>query len=261
MELNETNYFELKNKKLKRSDIAEQFNIPEWKLKKIISANGWGQKRPELKNEKAFSDYSEESCYWAGFIAADGYISDNSDLQICLNYDDTNHLEKFKNYMNSTHKITSNTDKYYRSTFGFKSVLVGKDLLEKYNITPRKSLTYTLPDLPEKYFKHFLRGYFDGDGGICESFSNKNSKTATIYAHITGSISLISDLQKKLEYILDITGHAALKGPKSSYMQLKYNTNKAKILLDYMYKDCNIYLDRKYSLYNKLIVENNRQIR
>ena len=37
MELNFENYTELKNKKLTRAQIAKQFDLPEWKLKKLIA--------------------------------------------------------------------------------------------------------------------------------------------------------------------------------------------------------------------------------
>jgi hypothetical protein len=241
MEINEKNYFELKNIGKKRAEIADTFNIPEWKLKKLISANKWATAKPTVSNSDVFSEVTELSAYWAGFIAADGCIT-NDTVKICLNYDDLCHLEKFKNFVGSTHKISTNTDKYYRCEISFKNPTIINDLKNIYNITERKSLTYELPDIPENYFSHYLRGYFDGDGCICESFSNKNSKTATLYTTITGSNNFIADLYKaiKLDGTIQKKQHVSV---------IKYNTNSSKILLDYMYSDASIYLDRKYSLY------------
>lgn len=250
-------YTELKNRKLKRAEIAEFFGIPEWKLKKLISANGWGKKLPTVDNIKAFKEYTAESAYWAGFIAADGYISDDNTLQICLNFDDTKQLETFKNFTRSSHKITSNTTKYYRSSFGFKNLFIATDLLRNYNITPRKSLTYEFPtQVPEKFLRDFIRGYFDGDGCICESFSNKNSHTATLYTTICGSNSFINSISNILKEKLNITGSVQLK---ENHSVIKYCTNKSLILLNYMYKDSNVYLDRKYNLYKKVLID--RKIR
>lgn len=254
MEITKEQYFNLKSQGLRRAAIASKLEIPEWKLKRLISKNGWGAKRPVVANANAFSDLTEHSCYWGGFIAADGCITSDT-LKICLNYDDTLHIEKFKSYVASTHKITSNTDKYYRSEIGFKNLTINKDLLNNFNITNNKSLTYVMPDIDNDMFRHFLRGYFDGDGSICESFSNKNSITATLYATITGSHGFINAIEVKLLDILGIKGTVQNKGRVST---LKYTTNKAKILLNYLYKDSTIYLDRKYSKYVDIVVKNNR---
>lgn len=254
MELNYINYINLKNKKLTRKEIAAQFNIPDWKLKKEIAKNGWGKSRPTIANINFFDCYSEQASYWGGFIAADGCIS-NDTLQIVLNYDDTKHLVKFRDTIGSTHAITSNTDKYYRSSFGFKNLHINTKLKELYNIIPTKSLIYSLPDIPEDYFRHYLRGYFDGDGCICESFSNAQSVTATLYTTIAGSNVFIDALQNKLKLVLNISGTVQRR---ENHSILKYCTNASKILLDYMYNGSEVYLDRKFNLYNKIVVNNIR---
>lgn len=245
MEITLEKYTELKEQKLTRAKIAEYFGITDNKLKKHISIHGWGAKAPTVNNVEAFSSFYENSAYWGGFIAADGCITNNT-LKICLSYDDLGHLEKFKDFMQNTHKITSNTDKYYRCEMSFKQETVLNDLRLNYNITERKSLTYKLPEIPCDEFRHFLRGYFDGDGCICESFSNKNSVTATLYTTITGSNDFIKALYEKI----NLPGTIQLKGNVST---IKYNTNSSFELLDYMYKDCNTYLDRKFALYKQVV--------
>jgi intein/homing endonuclease len=251
-------YFELKAKQLKRAEIAEVLGIPEWKLKKIIAVEGWGKKAPVIGNPLAFSEFTENSSYWGGFLAADGCITGGF-LKLMLNYDDTNHIEKFRDFIQSTHCISSNTDKYYRSEIGFKHPRIIEDLKSNFNITTNKSLTYTLPkNIPDNMFNHYLRGYFDGDGCICESFSNKNSSTATLYTTITGSNSLISELSEHLQRLLNISGTVA---QKEKHQILKYCTNSSKTLLNYMYNSSTVFLDRKYALYYKIMVEHNRLTR
>jgi len=250
-------YFKLKNQGYKRKEIAETLGYSESQLKKLITKNGWGQKRPTVNNSSLFLTLSEMSCYWAGFIAADGCLKDNGTLSICLNYDDTDHLRKFKEVMGSTHKITSNTDKYYRSELSFKHKDVERGLKENFNITPRKSLTYKAPEsLTEPYIKHFLRGYFDGDGCICETFSNKNSKTASLYCTVTGTKEVIDFYAK---HFSNLNGSISKRG--NNIHTLKYNTNNSFTLLSYLYSGSNIYLDRKYFLYKRLVEQNIRQTR
>jgi hypothetical protein len=245
-------YKELKNNKLTRVEIAKHFNVPEWKLKKWISANKLGPPEKVVNNPSAFLSITEESAYWGGFIAADGCLTDNGTLKICLNYDDRGHIEKLKAFLQNSHQITDNTDKYYRSEMSVKNGLIAQGLMENFNITPRKSLTYTLPNkLPDDMFRHYLRGLFDGDGCICESFSNKNSTTATLYCTLTGSNILVDELYVKLYNILKISGTIQRK---TNHSVFKYCTNASKILLEYMYKNSTVHLDRKYSLYQQILL-------
>lgn len=201
--------------------------------------------KPRIYNENAFKLYTPESAYWAGFIAADGCITGET-LKICLSYKDIEHLEKFKKFLQSTHKISSNTDKYYRAEIGFKNIQINEDLEYNYNITPKKSLIYEMPLLPEEVLPHFVRGYFDGDGCICESFSNKNSKTATLYTTIVGSKLLIPELYN----IIGIKGSIQ---EKSTTKTIKYCTNSSYKFLEYIYKDPVEFLDRKYKYYLEIL--------
>lgn len=260
MEITTENYFELKNQKVLRADIATQFGLTEGQLKKLITKNGWAKPAPKTLNETAFSQYTEESCYWAGFLAADGNVDNKNRIRIMLNYDDTNHLEKFKEYLKSTYTISSNTDKYYRSSFEFTHKQMREDLEKNFLIIPNKTDRLELPNsIPNNLLKHYIRGYFDGDGCICESFSNKASVTASLYATFcSGSTNFAKDLYNTLEFILGLKGN--LQEYPGKWV-LKYNVNDAKVLLDWMYKDSIVYLDRKYQLYIKTVVDNNRKTR
>lgn len=262
MEINYTNYLELKQTGISRAAMAEHFNIPDWKLKKLIATNNWGTKRPVIGNENAFDDYTEHSCYWAGFIAADGCVDNKNRIRVMLKYDDINHLEKLKTFLGSTHTISSNTDKYNRCSFEITSAHICSVLDLNFNIIPNKTDKLKFPShLPKKWLTHYIRGYFDGDGSICESFSNKNSITASLYATFASGCKNFSEiLFKYLSTELSLGGH--LQEFKDSVKwQLKYNTNDAITLLHYMYKDSNVYLDRKYALYQRIVVDNIREKR
>lgn len=262
MELNYTNYLALKSEKLKRAEIAQRFNLPEWKLKKHIAKEGWGIERPSLGNESLFDEYSEDAAYWAGFIAADGNVDLKNRVRLMLKYDDIEHLKKFKLTLKSTHAVSSNTTQYNRCSFEFTSPHICDVLEINYNIVPNKTDKLAFPrHVPEKYLRHYIRGYFDGDGSICESFSNVNSSTSSLYATFaSGSESFSVDLFEYLKVRLSLGGH--LQSFKDSIKwQIKYNTNDAKILLNYMYDNSTVYLDRKYDLYTKLVVNNDRKKR
>jgi hypothetical protein len=254
MELNLENYSLLKNQRLKRVEIAEKFGLPEWKLKKIITQKGWGKPKPFIKFTDCFDIIDQYSAYWAGFLAADGCISDNNDLYLCLHSDDTAQVENFRDFLGSNHSIGVNTEKYSRCTFGVKiSDGMARSLLDKFGITPRKSLTYTYPlDLSRSiHFSHFLRGYFDGDGSIYESFSNSNSKLATLYISIVGSKIFIDQLSQDIKKLIPDTSFTIQE--KETTKVIKFCTNSSFKILDYMYKDAEVYLHRKHEKYKSIL--------
>lgn len=260
MEITTENYFFLKEQGKKRSAIASEFSLTEDQLKRLITKNGWAKKPPIIGNKNAFSSLNENSCYWGGFLAADGNIDSRNRVRIMLNYDDTSHLEKFRDFIKSTHKISSNTDKYYRSSFECTSSDLCRDLASNFCIVPNKTAILRFPSIEDtNLLRHYIRGYFDGDGSVCESFSNRNSTTATIYATFaSGSKSFANDLFETLEYLIGLRGSIQEFENKC---QLKYNTNDAKVLLSWMYESSSVYLDRKYKKYVDIVVNNNRLIR
>lgn len=259
MEITSENYFKLKEQKLSRAEIANNLDIPEWKLKRLISANGWGKPASIIEFEDTFSYYDEYSCYWAGFLAADGNVDSKKRVRLMLKYDDITHLEKFKELIGSTHTISSNTDKYNRCSFEFTNTKIWQDLQDNFYIIPNKTNKLKLPEHLGNNMVHYIRGYFDGDGSICESFSNKNSITSSIYATFcSGCVEYANSLFSYLNKELGVQGHNQVFENKN---QIKYNTNDAKTLLSWMYKDSNVYLDRKYLLYKRLVEENIRTTR
>ena len=260
MELNYENYLQLKAEKLLRVQIAERFGIPDWKLKKHIANNGWGKKAPTL-DHSSFSSYSKESAYWAGFIAADGNVDDKSRIRLMLKHDDLRHLQKYNTFLKSTYAIQENTTKYNRCAVEYTSYQIRSELESKYNIVPVKSLIIQPPtQLPEELIAHFIRGYFDGDGSVCESFSNRNSSTATFYATlVSGSLPFV----KWLEAYLDLIGVTYNTQYWENKSQIKLNTNQAIKFLNSIYLESteDTRLDRKYEIFKKVVIEHNRLTR
>ena len=97
--------------------------------------------------------------------------------------------------------------------------------------------------IPRKYLVHYLRGYFDGDGGI-----NKYT------THFTGSCNFITELKNHLP--CQITGiYQRYKNKESNLSAHTLSICKKEQslkCLDFLYKDATIYLDRKYQRYLEL---------
>ena len=142
-------------------------------------------------NENVFDTIdTEEKAYWLGFIFADGYISKLDDkkhdyhFEISLKGSDKSHLDKFNKFMEhedpnhvkinkaecfNTGIITERCRWCIRSQHLWET-------LNSYGCVPSKSLILKFPKLDifknKTLIKHFIRGYWDGDG--CLSWGNKN---------------------------------------------------------------------------------------
>lgn len=77
---------------------------------------------------------------------------------------------------------------------------------------------------------------------------------ASLYATFcSGSLEFSKALFRYLQEYLNLGGHYQEFNTANKW-QIKYNTNDAKVLLKYMYEDSNVYLDRKYALYHRIVV-------
>jgi len=124
-------------------------------------------------NTQYFNDITNETAYWAGFIASDGCIRDRRDknsmtLQLGVSKRDEDHLRKFLSCIDAEKEPT-----FYTTKQGYETVVTSvsnKDfcmaLQVNFNIGPRKSLTYEFPTLEDEFMAPFIVGYIDGDGSF-----------------------------------------------------------------------------------------------
>jgi len=151
-------------------------------------------------NENIFDLLAFESAWALGFIAADGCIESDNCYSICQA--EIEPLEKIKKIIGTTKPIEFRINTgysngpYYRLRINcVKHVLA----MSKFNLTPKKSLTLNLPILPDKYFWHFVRGYFDGDGSI---YKLKRKRKVSI--SFIGAIPFITSLKESISKKLSI---------------------------------------------------------
>lgn len=196
--------------------------------------------------------------YVLGFIFADGNIiyTKRNTWFLSIQITDNEILEKIKSVMKSSHIISKrkkrqNCKQLYRLQVGSKSMC--GDLLHL-GLTERKSKTILMPKIPSKYFSDFLRGYFDGDGGVWIGLKNKkqSSKTFTISTFFTsGSKNFLISLKNILAKN-GIVGGCLVK--KERGFDLKYSVKDSLILYKIMYNSkCSLFLKRKKERFDKYI--------
>lgn len=205
---------------------------------------------------------NENKAYWLGFIYADGYVSDKS-LVIELHKDDESHIVKFLEDIGHPDRPKITARGYARMSVYSKKMISD---LNRCGCYTRKSLTLEFPNddiIPEHLLSHFMRGYFDGDGcfSISEGYRkrsdrdlNKRYKYIAYCFKVVGTEKFLAKYQEKLP----VTANKLIfsKNSKNNF-QLKYGgKNKVKIVLDWLYKNSNIVLDRKYQNYLNFINKN-----
>jgi hypothetical protein len=161
---------------MSRQAIANELEVTlhavrKWMESNSVSLQGrqlTARKLPINSNYWKTDGFAE--AYWAGFIAADGSVSEDGRLEIGLQASDERHLIKLKEALGSQHKIEHKlaNRKYPSVYFRPRDSEIVSDLRDIYNIVPRKSLIYEMPPWITKteYMPHFMRGYIDGDGCI-----------------------------------------------------------------------------------------------
>src|SRR5271154_2141644 len=74
--------------------LKQSKNLIKYWAKKLDLHSSIRSGKRHFRNKDTFSNLTLETCYWAGFIAADGCITDKNVLVVCLSNVDKNHLEK-----------------------------------------------------------------------------------------------------------------------------------------------------------------------
>lgn len=202
-------------------------------------------------NKEYFNNIdTEEKAYWLGFIAADGCIYKMSKtayrLQINLSLIDINHLQKFNECIESDYNITT---KNINSSDTCTLKIACKQLTDgliKHGITPKKSLTVEMPELRDDLYRHFIRGYFDGDGCITYNFDYLYPKMAF---SIVGGESMLLAINEHMNQ--DMSIYTCNHSPALTLTTAK--KDKIVQIYHYLYDDSTIYLDRKKEKFDYLM--------
>lgn len=201
---------------------------------------------------------NEYKAYWLGFIYADGCIlkQDNrgygeQEFKIQIAKEDLQLLEKFKQDIKSTYPIREDKSKNEKNSNHQIQVIQSLrsqktvDDLKKLGCVENKSLILTFPSeqqVPKELQKHFIRGYFDGDGSISKTKEH-------YYVNFVGTEPFI----KSLYQILKIGSVFQDKRKENSwYLSIGGNLQVIKFY-HLLYDNSNRYMQRKYEKFQLLL--------
>lgn len=190
---------------------------------------------------------TEEKAYWLGFFYADAYNNEKlGRIVIELQERDKSHLDKCAKFFGQPREPfiqLKNKGKYIAYRLELNSKILTKSLANK-GCHQTKSFDITFPIwLNKKLLRHFIRGYFDGDG--------------CIYVHqdqlgilIVSTKEMVVSLQKLIEQ-LGVNVH--ISHPKkytgNTYRLDFGGSRQVSKFCEWIYKDATIFLDRKHNLY------------
>ena len=251
----------INHQELSLNKIALMFKITPESLSKALKSLGYtivNKQNIAKFNENIFDVIdTEEKAYWLGFIFADGYISSSpinnpTDahyiFELCLALIDAGYLYKFDSFVQSqepkvkayNYKDASGKDKQH-----VKWTIANKHLwntLNNIGCTPNKSLTLIYPNIPQHLKRHFARGYFDGDGSFGVYGQNELSLSCV------GTQSIIDNLFSEIG---DFSQYHH-KDHNEATITLNASAKNAANILNYLYTNSTVYLDRKYNKYLEL---------
>lgn len=216
---------------------------------------------------------TEEKAYWLGFMYADGYIaaSDNA-VGLDISLKDIDHLKKYNKALSytkglnikETHQFGSklHTNSNGEIMYMVSTVIRNSHLWEALNskgCVPNKSLILTFPNenifTSKKLIYDFIRGYVDGDGSFGVYRHSKTNPNLEESLNIVGTKLFLEGVQKYLGkgFLMHKTNC------NENTYRLNYSTKKAYNAVDMLYKNANIYLERKYNIYiNNFLPRQNR---
>lgn len=245
------------NSGLSLKKIGLAYNCSSKPIKRIILDNG-GTIRDNSEaihkykvNEGYFDQIDTPSkAYVLGFLYADGcnYINHKTWVfhwQIILKSDDVDLLEDIKNEVGYT-GIVDTKERFAHGRLREYSRLTvcNRHMCEKLaelGVTPNKTYSLSFPTwMHSALLPHFVRGFFDGDGCIDKMG----------HASFAGSESFVRQLSEIIAHTCNLKCNLyQCKQSNCTYQCHMSGKLNSKIFLDWIYKDADIKMERKYQRY------------
>lgn len=218
---------------------------------------------------------TEEKAYILGFYIADGCVvidkkTNAHNFSITISLLDLEILEKIKMCICPNIRINYTEERI--NNFGIKTNTMCRlsfnsnelvNDLNNYGLGERKTyLKKTITNIvPESLMFHFIRGYFDGDG--CISYSNTNKKhilrsgIETEYVNNRFKFGIISkdeSILSEIKYFLE-TYSLKVNDSVNRGCNTIAISNISDIIKIYklLYSDATIYMKRKYDKFNEIL--------
>lgn len=236
--------------------IGEKLNISHWTVLDRLKKMDVRKNTRHTVDHSAFDKFTLGSCYWAGFIAADGSVrKDKSGVGIELARIDEDHLISLCDYTKRDHKVWRRERKGKTKLLKASAIsIVSKNIVKKlnniFNISSNKSKTLQPPiNIPKDLTKHFIRGYIDGDGSIGW---HKHNNTPRLHV-CSGSKKFLEWLSNYIKENVSTGNPSIHKSKNKELYSIEFMGKQVIPILDWLYEGSSseTRLNRKYERYKE----------
>ena len=254
------------NQNMSTVKIGKKYNCSHKKIARVlesydIARTGVGR-RKYILNENFFDQIdNQDKAYILGFLYADGcnYMPKQT-VSMSLQKEDFDILEQIRLCIGNERPLEY-LDYSNKHDFGYtyknqwRLLMFSKHMCETLNnigMTPCKSLTLGFPDIDSSLHRHFIRGYFDGDGSVA-----LKSPIASLTSTFNFCETVRNILLEQLNIYPNIQEAANHNGITAV---LQCRLNESIKFLTWIYDNANLYLKRKYDRFNNYILKVNTHI-
>ena len=252
---------ELLKQGLRPGEVSKKLNRNGSSVSSVIKAlNITGYNKQENTcNHNYFDNIDTEiKAYLLGFFIADGWLNvGNSRFGLQIKEEDNIVLHYIKNefvndsVISTKNRTTETVTRKNISTIRWTSSHMKDIFMNKYKILENKTYdkTFIFPfeEIPEHLIRHFIRGFFDGDGCFSKI---RQSLSITI---ISTSLNFLNQIAKYFTNLSEGINEVIreINGKTTNYYTLNFNferTDKSEKVLkiyNYLYDDSELYLIRK----------------
>jgi intein/homing endonuclease len=238
--------------------ISRKLGYSDQFIRKVLNKNGVASRklheinRKHSVNESYFDNIdTEEKAYFLGLLFADGNVNTKYNAVVLkLQQKDELILSRFSH-------VILNKKLLYKSENNilvkFSSYHIKQQLISL-GCIPNKSLKLQWPKwlIDSELQRHFIRGYFDGDGCLTQTYLNFCIGIVSTQQFCESIIDIIFT---NTNIIGTIHRHKAmLERGNNITCELVYGGNRRVIkVMNWLYQDATIYLERKHDIYLQLI--------
>lgn len=246
-------------------EAGSKVGVSKWFLLQVFRKNGIPV-RPRRRSavnynlrEDAFDNAPHDpvAAYWVGMLFSDGCVvrkGNRARIYLALHGDDSAHVLAFRDFVGAGNGLTTTNANHAVWQKGLRLAVSSArmvDCLERYGITPRKSLTAEVaPALSMN--QHFWRGVIDGDGSV---YFHHNRRTGLVYPGIDLCGSFQS-MNQFAEFVSDRTGSkATTRRNGENCWRVRIVGRFACLLARLLYVGCTIALPRKLAIAEQILTE------
>jgi len=222
-----------------QKEIAKSFGISLVSLQRQLAKTDTTTKKYKVRHNYFETIDTEEKAYFLGLMYADGSnTATQNQIKLKLLAEDSYILIRFAQaltYGVDLPPLTVEiTDSSSMKSLQISSPQICSDLT-KWGCMQSKSHILEFPTfLNEELMRHFIRGYFDGDGSIFNKL-RANKVDRYVAVNFTGNFQFITSLK---EYIGNILDSSVKVGTNNESFQIVYSAYKdVNILRDYFYNN------------------------